>query len=319
MDTTADLIPARFETDVSIGELINNKINRMLKQYDRIAIGYSGGIDSSSVLCGFLKNLHPNEYDRIIVIGSQDSIDENPGLWRRIKNTKVDARIVDPTDVSDTLRNVDADIITTGWQGDQLFYGDTAGKYSETYFMPWVDGLSIVAKDKFGIDLTNDQKYQANQVWQTAFDAFDLPVKTYAQLCWFTNFCCRWNHNTMYCNMLYYGSKNWGRVDCFFDDIEFQRWSVSNFENNFKHNGFANPAYLKRPLKTYIHEFTYDIDYMRNKNKVESFIKTKINPFQYNDPIYCLTNEGLKKFTPQSESKFRRVDFALKVYSYFLK
>ena len=206
------------------------------------------------------------------MIGSTDSIEENPGLYNKLLNTKVRLDLGDPLTEQQNFVNVETDAVVSGWQGDQLFYSDLIAKHPEMFDMPWKDGINYFSKKTHNVLLSDKALTKVIDCWQTAIDNSNLPITRYGEFAWFTNFCCRWNINETISKVRKLGTPIEDKAVPFFGDMAFQRWSVSNFERNNKENMLLNPELCKRDFKMYMHEFTYDTQYTRFKNKMESFL-----------------------------------------------
>jgi hypothetical protein len=264
--------------------LIDEKAQYLLSNYHDITVMYSGGIDSSTVLVSLLRNLNPNEWDRIHVVGSTDSIEENPGLYNKLLNTKVRLNLDDPDKEHSNFFYLETDAVVSGWQGDQLFYSDIIGKRKEMFDMPWKDGINYLSKKALNRILSDKALTKIIDCWQTAIDHSKLPITRYGEFAWFTNFCCRWNLNETISKVRKLGTSIENKAVPFFGDMTFQRWSITNFERNNRENMLANPELCKRDLKMYMHEFTYDTQYTMFKNKMESFLTLrKRDAFTYID------------------------------------
>lgn len=119
------------------------KIRDRIRQGDKFAVYYSGGIDSTVIMAGMIKNLSTEELKNITVCASVESIIENPNFWNKYINGKfivLDSNICKYDDlIEQGITPITAD------EGDCMF-GTLFGLTLYNNFDYYVDELSANAK-----------------------------------------------------------------------------------------------------------------------------------------------------------------------------
>jgi hypothetical protein len=239
-------IPDVASTD-TFSNLVDAKATDILSQGKKIKVMYSGGLDSTLVLCSLYKNKTENSPE-IEVLLTQNSINENPNFFENyITNYRKYEGEMDGSSYSKFMVNNDDDfIIVTGEIGDQLF------------------GSSLILNDLDHASQPVDwEKYSG---LNALCAVCPMPVLTNADLLWWVNFTLKyqWVQLRIYKNM----AIDFNKYVHFFDTTEFQRWSMQTSMTE-KIPDFS-PTKYKQDIRGYILDFTGDRDYCQNKTKVPS-------------------------------------------------
>lgn len=220
---------------------------------------FSGGVDSTALVIAFIK-VCCGDYKNICVVYSKHSVEENSTFVEFLKKNKIPMKEELPgyaLDVSYQTAMEDGYAVD-GNCADQLFgQGNLNNKFPELYHKGWHSWIES--------DI-------AIQQFEEAFDYYNLPIKTFGEFAWATNFLLKYNY-VKHTDVLMFGKLSRNKF-VFYDTTDFQDWSVSNFDILHKYPQHI-PKYYKRELKEYIYSFNKDKSYLNNKGKFGSwhFIK----------------------------------------------
>ena len=256
-NTQLDVFPDKH-IEIPFKEICFNEVNHI---YDRavnenkdIYISWSGGVDSSCLLCTFLMS-HINK-SKLHVILSRNSVNEYPYFYQLLKENGISLIFIeDPAQMLQIYTNiVKNNLIVFGWCGDQLYGSDLNLKYPDWFKKDWKDFIKNL--DKKVIDQ-----------FEQAFNVYGIPIKNTAQFFWWMNFSAKWTYvSTIFSLMC--GCIN--NIINFYESKDFQNWSMSNFDNVDKHHPTETKFY-KPEMKEIIYEFTKDKSYKLYKGKIGSF------------------------------------------------
>jgi hypothetical protein len=249
----------------------------------KLAIMYSGGIDSTAVLCSLLKNCSAKDIkENIVVLLSHHSIYENEEFYYNhvIKNFNCVSSFRFPYFLGN-----DRFIFLSGENADQLFGSQVVTNFIDLY--PFTDLLKNIdeTKDKminlFSVRLNGDKRAASLlfDKMRLISDSAPIPIDTAYKMLWWINFTTKWQ--SVYVRMLPY-SQNKESIELeenyttFFCTKEFQLWSMNNSDNLIG----TDPKSSKYVAKKYIVDYNGDTSY---------YSKPKIG---------SLTNLVTKKETP---------------------
>lgn len=264
-----------------------NKVEEILTlQKDtgkRILVAYSGGIDSTAIICSFIKQLGVTETARCVeILMSPHSIYENPQFY---KKTLLPYFVLRPS--TDIYLSSSQEYIRVDGEPNGVICGPE-----------WLAG----AKQKFGFDIdfflrklqikevetiakANKINYDLKQILtlyamvvQSA-EFCGIKLKNMLDFIWWLNLNFRYQYfiyNHLRKFFMYY--PNFEMTEKYFDEhfvgfydsMDFQNWSI---ENRQEFLGFLTPGNWKRPCKELIYEVTRDEEYRRQKGKVYSLDK----------------------------------------------
>ena len=248
----------------------------------KLAIMYSGGVDSTVVLAAFVKNFSDKDIrENIVVLLSHDSISENPNFYYDyvIKKFNCISTFKFPYYLGH-----DDYIFLSGENADQLFGSQVADQYITMFprtdlFKP-VEDISGNFIEWLNIRIGN--KTLAEK-WCNLFDkhrkSAPIKINTFYEMLWWINFTCKWQ--SVYVRMLgYCKNPNTLKLEenytSFFVSEDFQLWSLNN--SDILLNNIDMP--YKYHLKKYVIGVTKDESFM-TKPKVGSLanaVRQKLAP-----------------------------------------
>jgi len=279
--------------------------NSAKKTNKKIAIMWSGGIDSTSVLTAFLKNVPVADKNIITVVCDTNSILENIEFYKKYISNKLTC--IHYRTINITQEFLQSYILLHGDPGDCLF-GPSISKYQ--YFIdrglhlePWKNHLDKM-KELLEIPHIDPTSYQpgfgdwyvnkiTNNLEETKQSTYLTSIAewwfwTYYNFKW--EFSCqrpfaylRRDFTTKFSdNVIKEFAQN-----TFFNTEKFQQWAYSNIKKNIPKDFSLH----KKEVKMYIYEFTKNLDYLKHKSKLPArpanLDLITSSPFQ---PIYYTKN-----------------------------
>ena len=141
--------PAVRAVNDSLGDLLDRRASELLSTQRRLAVMWSGGIDSTCVLTALLKNT--SNLDQLVVYLTKTSIAENPEFYKNFIENKIECRDTDALDISNEFLN--SYILLHGDPGDCL-YCPSMMMYKHLlpdnrHLLPWRTNRNLIAE---GID-----------------------------------------------------------------------------------------------------------------------------------------------------------------------
>lgn len=290
-----------------VTDLRAHDVKKILEDDKKIAIFYSGGIDSTTCLTSLIKNLSKDELEKISVALSPDSIIENPSFYEKFIKDKL--RIIDSTE------NTYSDLFEKGYicissdLGDAIFGTELGTKmYAQLDYL--AQSLSTNDKNltislmnsisdpdihysnfKFIISLylnnilktkvpsNYDQRdFNFGEYFYNKFDknikTSNIPVYSLHDFFWWIIFNIKYLHCAFRPGVLYgLGSE---KRDIFkkgiihwFGSDEYQLWSMRNNNNGEKIKGRTQSSY-KWAARKYIYELDHNDWYFYHKIKIGS-------------------------------------------------
>ena len=253
-------------------------------QNKRIAILWSGGIDSTCVLISFLKNLTKADYENLSVVCNTSSVLENYNFYKKFLSNKIHCIHYNQLNVDNKF--LDEYILLHGDPGDCLF-GPSSSMYK--YFInrgehlePWRNHLGKMAElleptsvhgihaPGFGSWFTNKVTRNLEESGQTDY------ISTIADWWWWNYYNLKWEFSCQ--RPFFYTKRDFSKgistdrleeysKNVFFNNENFQLWTYSNLKNHIN----KEFTFHKKPAKDYIFEFTKDDVYNKNKTKVNAY------------------------------------------------
>ena len=254
-----------------------------LKHKKRIAVMWSGGIDSTLVLTAFLKNLSAADQKNVVVILDTNSILENFNFYKNHINNKVECLHYQSFNLTENF--LEQHILLHGDPGDCLF-GPSSPMYR--YFIdrgehlePWRNHLNRMAElleptPLHGIDAPGFGRWYVDKITRNLEECGQTDyVSTIADWWWWTYYNFKWEFSCQ--RPFFYTKRNFDigisidrleeySKNVFFNTEKFQQWTYSNLKNHVNKEFTVH----KKPAKDYIFEFTKDDVYKKNKIKTDA-------------------------------------------------
>lgn len=242
------------------------------KTNQKITILYSGGIDSTLILCSFLKVCTKKELeDNFLILLNHNSINENPNFYFNyiIKNFKLKSSF----DFYNYLGKPGYFVIS-GENNDQLF---GSALFKDYIIMFDKKVFQIEASDENMHTLIHKkiqdekQSWQLVQIFNKIFNNSPVNLPTVYHRFWWLNFTLKWQ--SVYMRLLGYTPlENRGNLilehnyTTFFNTANFQKWAMKN-NNELIGDDWLTYKYL---CKEVIFKFDKNKDYRDNKAKYGS-------------------------------------------------
>lgn len=247
-----DEIPAVVVNPGDFSLVMDNRAKQLIAEATKInkpiAVMYSGGLDSTAVVCAMLKH-----GATITVVGSESSIDENITFYQDVllNNPQVLLQLENPLVF---LRdNCDNYLFATGECGAHIMGTINWAKYIS---VDAVDPTVISANDaveeifkstEFYQGIPDDPKKYLFQV----LDKCPVPIKTNYDALWFSIFALKWQF-VQYRFHMWVG-KLCPNLHHFYMSDPFQHWALFN-DVHVKCPGFKWTNY-KMPIREYIYAY----------------------------------------------------------------
>lgn len=255
-----------------------NSVNKKIRLY------YSGGIDSSVILCSFIEALGLEETVKLIELAvTENSIRENFVLWDTIVR-KNNFRLVSSSIAANI---VSKDHITlTGECNDQLFGSDKM-----MGFMALLGEDSIYEKwnpsdiEKFLVHNATAKNLNPKPIVEylrQTMEAAPFEIQNNYQFWWWYNFAWKWNNVAT--RIMYYIPKKMEHqtrtsfeIDQFFNSPEFQMWSMKNHHD--EPDRYGSPYEYKMLAKEFVADVTKNKGFL-DKTKNPSLIRALQSQFR---------------------------------------
>lgn len=288
-DNYSDIISDYNNTYKKFKSIFYNRIKELAKLNEKLYVSWSGGVDSSAIVCGLLSY---DKFDKnnLKILHTKESIEEYPLLYDIL--VKNDIEMIDlSNDLHGELykSSINDGIIIMGWCADQLF-GSIVNQYYPEYFnKSYKDWMNLYFNNIIGFPIDN-----AVGQCEEAFNHYNLPVKTFPEWTWFFNFFVKWN--VVKIDPFATVEFMTDRIINFFDTLDFQKWALNNFDTLSKKPQFE-PSSYKLELKRIIEEYTKDSEYTRTKGKNGSWVNMTMA--QKKLYVALIDNEGFKCYNPK--------------------
>lgn len=241
--------------------------NLWLKNKDKeLNVLWSGGIDSTLVLTAFFMTRH--EGQKMNVFCNINSITENRHFYQTLLKDK-SVRLLN----SSKINSQSPLEFVTGDLGDQVFGSELIFRISrdfgfEKLFSPYLEVVPSLFKNICG------ENYGAVlfERFSPIVDECPFKIITAFDFIWWWNFTQKWQGVNLRKGFYLDGDH---LATSFFDDDDFQRWSVFSHSEKI---GKKIETY-KMPAKKLIYAFDRNEDYLKFKKKQSSYFGGKIFSF----------------------------------------
>jgi hypothetical protein len=242
----------------------------------KLAVMYSGGIDSTLVITSLLKNLNREQLKNVVVLMNEESIFENRNFYYNYISKNLTCI---PSFNYGAYATSKEYMLISGEQADMLFLPGfvfdflnfTKNKLDST-FLPLDQTKGQV------IDCINymlpayKEKNSAENIYHTiekVCKSAPVEIKNIQDMWWWAYFITKWQ--SCYLRMLgFIPNPNLVEFETgyttFFCNDNFQLWSMNNRESIIK-NGMDTYKFVQ---KDYIYDFNKDLQYYKEKKKLGS-------------------------------------------------
>lgn len=245
----------------------------------RLAVFWSGGIDSTVILCALLKHLPRVFWPRIDVYMNNYSFLENPSFYQRVIK-HYDLNCVNISSLSShRLPQLFAQsIVTDGEPADKLWLVEIGLRYFQEHGASAMRQSLQSGRHSYICFLSRFMdSEEANSHWDYVIDNINdtqAPVSTIADLFWWINFNYHWNGHLLswYAKHAVQSKRHWKNYQAnyhpWYNTLDYQSWSFcdSNKERVF----FNQPGEYKMEAKRYIFDLHKDPHYLHYKTKLGS-------------------------------------------------
>jgi len=268
--------PELYYVQDKLSDLLDRRATELLAQDRRIAVMWSGGIDSTCVLSALIKNT--NDLEQIVIYHSAKSVEENPHFYQEFIEGKIECRETATLNVTDEF--VKSHIVAHGDPGDCLF-GPSMPMYEylladKQHLLPWRNNRRLIAQG-----IVNKGASQSFADWYTDKVSANIEevgiegINTISDWWWWHYYNLKWEFSML--RPFFDTRDSKGRksiaqstlvqynADTFYNTDYFQSWSYSNLDRLC-----ADPKRHKQEPKSYIYDLDKNMDYFENKRKSES-------------------------------------------------
>lgn len=250
----------------------------------KIRLFYSGGIDSSVILCSFISLLGIDETVKLVELAiTENSIRENPTLWNDIVR-KNDFQLLSASVAKNIVsRN---SIILTGECNDQIFGSDKMihfmNKLGENSIYDKWQPNTIQQFLESSVNIENANAKPITEYLSNTMLAAPFTIENNYQFWWWYNFAWKWNNvatRIMYYIPLHLSDqlKSGFETDQFFNCTEFQLWSMKNHHDYPDKNGL--PFEYKWEAKEFVAKIIKDNGFLY-KTKNPSLLRALHSQFR---------------------------------------
>lgn len=254
---------------MAFSDIMDTVACEFLENYERIAIAWSGGLDSTAIVTAFLRNL--SDYGRLSVYCTESSITEAPEFYKLLNALGV--HIVLDNRLLKTIGTAECDIIVNGCGADSFFGSIALRKAPRLYYSPVHDGI----REMWYVSnpISSIGKKSVNDIVEL-LDSYSkhlgLNVKYFCDIAWLFEFGCRITHGSEQLRMLLGGYPNSNKCESFFKHQLFSRWAIGNYEKARSVNPYLTPTHYKAELRQYIYSYDKNENYYLSKGKMNSLL-----------------------------------------------
>jgi len=251
--------------------------------YETVYLFWSGGIDSTMVLCAILKNCSAVFCSKLVIVLNNNSIDEFPEMYHRHIRGKFTEANTDDF-IAGVILHTNAALYLTGDCGDTIFgsgsFPTLDKMYPNVYKKSWVKNKDFLVS--FFTQTTGNiaaGEFLVGYVEESMVRA-KIEVDTIYDFLWWIDF--NWGYNVDVYMTWRMGLVPAGldarkymeeNLFIFFNSKPFQNWSVASIGTNLRIGDTGSTH--KKSAKQYIFDYTKDSEYFLNKLKEDSAPKNK--------------------------------------------
>lgn len=263
-------------------QVVDNRAQQLMQSAKssnrKLAIMYSGGIDSTVILCSILKNFSDKDIrENVVVLLSDFSIKENENFYYKYVSKRFEC--VSSFRFPYYVGN-DKYITVTGENADQLFGSQANDNFAFMYkyedLHTSVDDNADKILTMFSSKMDSERVKYVEPIYnllRKTTKAAPIKIDTIYDFFWWVNFVIKWQ--SVYVRILPFSNykdsiKIEDNYTTFFHTEEFQQWSMNNTDK------FTSPEIgigsVKLASKKYIIDVNGDASYM-NKPKIGSLAR----------------------------------------------
>lgn len=265
------------------------EINEIAKATNKkIMVMWSGGIDSTSVLAAFIKNIPEQDLDNITVVLSGESLAENPYFFDKFIFKKI--KYIPYLEYVISSKTLDECIHLNGDPADALF-GPSFSMYKQyvpsgDHLKPFKFNTKLIAESiyRYGerpinkYNGGNFQNWYVQKITKNILEVKPDGVESIADWWWWHYINFKWEYSiwrallrrkagSAEADVLTQEQIEFYVKTTFFNTERFQLWSYSNLKNHIKNNDLTSH---KQEIKEYIYELDNNLAYYTQKTKVMS-------------------------------------------------
>lgn len=270
IDNTPEAMP-KYVRGISIHDIMDAYAVDVITRYNKIALAWSGGIDSTAMVVAFLKHLPRNEYDRLVICGTDLSIEEYPEFYKHLKDLGIS--IIINNALFTTIGNVECDVLLTGFGADSMF---GMPMFEEA---PYLYNASV----ETGVKDTWSLRYKKSRLPRRTVEGvaqlfveygkfLGVDVTQFCEAAWVFTFGCRITTGYTQTRLLIAEHPNHKKSFSFYQSPAYTDWAYSQFEHIKDGNVYSSPLDYKRPLREYIYAYDKCERYYREKLKYNSLL-----------------------------------------------
>jgi hypothetical protein len=299
--------PVRAVHD-SLGNLLDQRACDLLQDTRRIAVMWSGGIDSTCMLAALIKNTRC--LDQLVVYCSRASVEENTYFYKNHILGQIETRDTSTLDITDDF--IQTHVLLHGDPADCL-YGPSMPMYAlllpkQQQLLPWQNNRHLLVhgiihyKNHLSwkpagceVEFAN---WYVDKVSVNIEEVRTHEISTIADWWWWHYFNLKWQFSIL---RPFYGLRKSRRptlsrrslesyvATTFYNTEYFQNWSYTNLGTLCR-----DPAKHKIAAKQYIFELDQNEFYFSNKrktvsmssdsNKWPSYLDQNLKPYYITDP-----------------------------------
>lgn len=302
-----DPIPPR--TDKPFAQIVDEQACKYIEASgnQRIAVLWSGGVDSTCVVSTFIRNGIPKE--KLLVVGTKsESLEKSYYFYEFLVKNGYEVLIVD--ELSSALCKLqNCAYLISGAGGDQLCMHEVHRYDISLYDTPFYEGAKGLF-EAVGLPLTKKSLDYFCEVWRWYAKALDIDLKCICDFTWLYNFAIRFNTVKDRERLLIIQSENAKKYTPFFMDIDFQSWALSHYEEFREYHQTFDRYHYKWPFK----EITYSV--VKNRECFQ-LGKHCSRTYSYEDMTDVLVNdtEGIRIYrVPDSKYYEQAAQYVANMY-----
>jgi hypothetical protein len=284
-------VPKGYTKD-SFKNITDQLATKLSLEKNKVAVLYSGGIDSTLVVSAIIKNWSPEDQKRVTVYLTNDSIYENPNFYRNHIQHRFQVK-----KLSYLLDSVyqENDLVITGIGGDEIAGPQGLLRIFDSILdQPYINNIDNLSRLHYNnchyVDLLAHNIKSCSAPVSTVWDflwweEFNFKAVSSA----YTNMAM---HSTLPIPDLCQKTLHW------FMDPAYQSWAMSRHEATY----FIEPIKVKTPLKKYIFDLDQNAWYYNFKPKIGSMS----TPFPSTTQIFGITESGERIVWNSESEEFAR-------------